>query len=304
MDIYKKSIVADLLDFEANENPLWEKKGSIKTMLKEIVEFQKRLKTIEVKSNLICEANKKLLLRFIFTTNKAEDHGFKTLGLVEDCLNVKAAIDRSKLKQNLSIEEIETLNLHLAFQYLNEIKEDVELRGFLESSILKDVHKLILKDVPLPPALTKPGTFSKKKRVTKFGGEKYEYPQPDDMEEAVARLLDRYNSLITSVKNESDEIKKVYDLFKICSVLLFELTDLHPFCDGNGRLCRLLANYCLSLQAPFAIPIYIGENSNELYIQTLIETRKSDERHPKSLLTMIIESCWITWKEYFKNLKF
>ena len=60
------------------------------------------------------------------------------------------------------------------------------------------------------------------------------------------QLLDKFNSLCEDSQNESDEEKEVYKLFKTCSWFVFEMLDLHPFGDGNGRLCQLLCGYVLS----------------------------------------------------------
>ena len=68
------------------------------------------------------------------------------------------------------------------------------------------------------------------------------------MQEAVCTLLDRFNSLITQSINETDEADRLLSIFKSVAWLVFELLDLHPFSDGNGRLCRLLCSYSMFSQ--------------------------------------------------------
>ena len=91
------------------------------------------------------------------------------------------------------------------------------------------------------------------------------------MQEAVCTLLDRFNSLITQSINETDESDRLLSIFKSAAWLVFEFLDLHPFSDGNRRLCRLLCSYVLSTYAPFPSPIY---NSNK-YMRAFIGARKS-----------------------------
>ncbi|PFX15646.1 Fido domain-containing protein [Stylophora pistillata] len=150
--------------------------------------------------------------------------------------------------------------------------------------------------------------MSNKARVTEFKGEIYHYANPDDMESAVINLLDKYNFLYDSCFKEKggrDEDIDVYSLFKTCSWILFELLDLHPFSDGNGRLCRILCSYSLSELNPFPTPIYnVWRNSCKGdYIEALVEARMSPDRHPSALTTMIIECSYYGWEKFFKALQ-
>ena len=147
--------------------------------------------------------------------------------------------------------------------------------------------------------------MSEWRRSTEFDGEIYEYPIPDDMEKTVSTLLDQYNSLLVSVKSEEDEVTKMEKLFKVTAWVTFELLDLHPFSDGNGRLCRLFASYTLSTFTPFPTPIYNvwTDSAKDDYKRALVEARKSKSRHPASLTTMIIECNWKGWESFMKQVK-
>ena len=43
------------------------------------------------------------------------------------------------------------------------------------------------------------------------------------------------------------------DVIHLASWALFTFVDIHPFNNGNGRLCRLVANHIMSLVAPFPV---------------------------------------------------
>ena len=77
-------------------------------------------------------------------------------------------------------------------------------------------------------------------------------------------------------------------IFKSAAWLVFELLDLHPFSDGNGRLCRLLCSYVLSTCTPFPSPI-LGK-----YVHALIAARKFGCLH--ELTNVIIESNLTSWR--------
>ena len=190
----------------------------------------------------------------------------------------------------------------------NKSEERTSDYGLLEVGLLKETHRLILQNIPQPVGLTKPGEMSNTPRVTKFKGEIYHYANPDDMESTVINLLDKYNFLYDSCIKEKGGLNEdinVYSLLKTCSWFLFELLDLHPFSDGNGRLCRILSSYCLSKLNPFPTPIYnVWTNlCKEDYIEALVEARKSPDRQPCALTTMIIECSYYGWEKFFMALE-
>ena len=304
------STVASSIDFEPEESPKWWEKDTqvltIKEMIKQITQYQIRWKN--QKDSIPNEVDRYFLRQFLYHINIEEGHGCNTMEGVESCLNMGVTSQR-----HLSEKERETVNLLEAHYYLlsevRKVKDSAEvkkLHGLLEINLIKDVHKLILKDIELPKNSTKPGEFSKNVRFTSFGGETYFYASPEDLERKVQTLLDRYNDLITyCVKEEENLEDQIYKMFKTCSWLLFELLDLHPFSDGNGRLCRLLCSYALSSMTPFPTPIYNvwSESKKDDYIEALVDARKSKNRQPTSLTTMIIECNYHGWKRFFEYLE-
>lgn len=300
-----RSTVADLIEFGLLENPSWRTEissaPSPRQMIKEIVGFRREWDCVKhnYDNGFVDEVKRRLEAKFFYHCNIGEDHGLRTVGKIEEFLtsNKQTAI----LDSNLSLEEQETVNLRDAYSYLNSEceAEDTECRGLLEESMLRKVNKIVLRNITRPKCLTEPGIYSDRARIAHFNGEIYYYQQPDDMTEAVCLLLDRFNSLFTESMSKTDEEEKLEGIFKSVAWLVFELLDLHPFSDGNGRLCRLLCSYILSTYAPFPSPIYnmYSESSKMDFEQTLVETRKSPSRQPQGLATMIIESNWAMWKK-------
>ena len=308
--------VASLIDFEAEESPPWRETTSepvsVKEMVQAITEYQVRWRNL--KGTISEEIREKVDLcflgKFLYHINIEEGHGCNTMDGVESCLKIGNGITS---RRDLSEKERETVNLLEAYdRLLDEVKivedsdEENKLHGLLEINLVKEIHKCILKDIKFSKYLTKPGEFSKQKRATCFRGEVYEYAKPEDLEPKVQTLIDRYNDLITyCVKEQEDPEDQIYKMFKTCSFLLFELLDLHPFGDGNGRLCRLLCSYALSSVTPFPTPIYNvwSKSKKDDYVQALVDARKSKNRHPTSLTTMIIECNYHGWENFFDELE-
>ena len=140
------------------------------------------------------------------------------------------------------------------------------LHGLLEESMLREANRIIPRNIPRDKRYTKARTYCNNARITEFQGELYHYQQSNDMQEAVCILLDRFNSLFTQSIDTNPENNKLLSIFKCVAWLVFELLDLHPFSDGNGRLCRLLSSYVLSTCTPFPIhlfTIYIPTTSSK-----------------------------------------
>ena len=309
--------VASLINFEAEEAPPWrENTGkpvySVKEMIQAITEYQDKWRNMKgtIREETLKKVDRCFMRKFLYHINIEEGHGCNTMEGVESCLEMGSGIISPR---DLSEKERETVNLLRAYSYLlDEVKkvedgdEENKLHGLLEINLVKEIHKFILEGIALPKNLTKPGEFSEKERATCFRGEVYEYAKPEDLELKVQTLLDRYNDLITyCVKEEEDPEDQTYKMFKTCTFLLFELLDLHPFGDGNGRLCRLLCSYALSSVTPFPTPIYNvwSESKKDDYVQALVDARKCTNRHPTSLTTMIIECNYHGWKKFFEELE-
>ena len=288
--------VKDLISFDALENPPWHRTRStsqrvltVKEMITEIAEYRNRweqaTKEHVYNEGVVKKVREQSVVNFIFHVNKEEEHGLCTRSETKHFLRSCSSESRRNSTRLFSLKEQETLNLRNAYENLVDKIEREERTcdyGLLEASLLQETHRLILQDVPLPKGFTKPGTMSNKPRVTEFRGEIYHYAHPEDMESAVVNLLDKYNFLFDScTKDGLKSFEGLYNFFKTCAWILMELLDLHPFSDGNGRLCRILCSYSLSKLNPFPTPIYNvwTDSSKDDYIEALVQARTSPGKH-------------------------
>ena len=306
-DENRKRRLSQYLPFEATETPKWGKKEdvSVQEMIEKILSHLREWEEIKGRydEELIDKVQKQFLIEFISHVNMEEEKGFSTFGETDEFLTNFYAQNGS-LQRPLSIKEQETLNLRNAYEHLlAKIKKEERSGdyGLVEASLLKETHGMLMKGIEIPKDKTKPGIFSKLPRKTEYKGEEYEYQNPEDMESAVCKLLDQCNDKFDyCIKDGLKDSYDLYSLFKTCAWLLFELLDLHPFSDGNGRLCRILCSYMLSKFTPFPTPVYnVWTNScKDDYMDALVAARKSKERHPCALTTMIIESSYQGWKKF------
>ncbi|XP_067044394.1 uncharacterized protein [Acropora muricata] len=319
-------------------------KKPVKEMISDIMTFDKRWEEEEnnYDQKMVKEVKDKFFPEFITHVNKEEEQGVSTIEGNHQCPSTRACLDafsfyprtrnygRDPFNQNSNRSDREKrttskvldrnfrkfwlngsrpINLEKAYKYLRRKVNDEEMGrdyGLLEVSLLQDTHRIILKDLPLPTkGSSKPGKLSSARKITEFKGEFYEYQFPEDMTNAVNKLLDKYNFLFDKcTQNGLNAYEDYYNLFRLCAWLLFELLDLHPFSDGNGRLCRILGSYLLSFFTPFPTPIYnVWTQSNkDDYKQALVDARKSKTRHPCALASMIIECSYHGWKNFIGEL--
>ena len=307
-----RSNVADLIKYKPIDFPKWrpdseaEKQKSVGEMLKDIEVFQTKWQQIEhIVGKAVDGVIRQMELRFYFHVNLEEEHG---LGTCEETEAVLLRMFR-RMDDKFSREEQEVVNVYHAYQHLKELLQDKENISLLAEGVLLETHRKVLQSVDLN-GRTPAGVYSDKMRCAEYKGEKYVYQGMLGLttQQAVQCILDRYNSLIQATKEQWNEngnrLKCIEDVFKCSAYLLFELLDVHPFSDGNGRLCRLLASYSLAVMTPFPTPIYNvwSDTTKEDYIDALIETRKSKKRQPCHLVSMMVECNWHGWKEFFHKL--
>ena len=240
-----RSTVADVIEYDP------ENKTHALGMIEKILEIKRRIPP---------QVKRKMDVNFYFYCNVGEGHGLQSKEEMEKLLTQPICcnlIEKLLMRPSyccLSIEEQEMLNVKDAYSYL--MSHSDENHGLLEESMLREANRIILRNTPRDKRYTKAGMYCNNARITQFQGELYHYQQPNDMQEAVCILLDRFNSLFTQSIDTSPESNKLLSIFKCVAWLVFELLDLHPFSDRNGRSCRLLSSYVLSTCTPFPTPIY------------------------------------------------
>lgn len=311
-----KSTVSDLINYDFLDPPSWtnQEEGvpSAEEMIDQIIDFQMSWNTLEIKIEAQCL--KEIQERF----------REKYCDINTDPLKDESEPEREKKEQ-------ESRNLRMLLEsFANIVEEEKRQRrddiegedqlncGLIEKSMVENAHKIAVAGIKIKDGCTKPGTFSEQRRITTFKGELHEYPRPDDMGKEVDLVLDRFNSLFFGSTRKTDKREELKGIIKSLAWLLFEMLDLHPFGNGNGRLFRSFCYYVLSSRGHtmFPCPIYhvCDERENndhsacrkpckDCYEQVIVDARKSDTRHPRELATMLVESCWRTWGEFMEEIQ-
>ena len=125
----------------------------------------------------------------------------------------------------------------------------------------------------------------------------------DTLQELYAKqqeFLDVFDAMYSS-----DDLKvchklgnALHVLARIAAYALFEFVCLHPFCDGNGRMCRLIASAIMSAIVPFPMGLACeqmpGGKTHNVYVNAIVDCRQREEQEqqPVELATLIVEGAY------------
>ena len=292
-----KGVYETLKDLNISDNPPWrnntdEKAPTTSQMLQSIASDSNSYNT---QSPHYKKKLEELKSKFILNSNLGENEGTLTME------STKIALEKIN-DQNVNSKEQVSINLLRAMNHLIERNSGKD-KGLLEvEECIQDTHKILMKNL-LP--LDKCGRFSTERRIA--SDDDHEFPKFDTEEDAfkeVQTIVDDYNSTIDYIKNSDLEgSERCLMYFKSAAWILFKFVDLHPFSDGNGRMCRLLASRCLYLIFPFPCPIYniYAPTKRYDYLSAIKTARAKDGKDVGDLVALLIESGWHTSK-YFHEL--
>lgn len=160
-----------------------------------------------------------------------------------------------EVSRNVSVREVfEAKNLAQVFEY---IKKKINGNSADRELILL-LHKMLISNIDEGIA----GRFRKQYEYVRVGT--YIAPAPEHIEAMIISVLSEYSG------NNS-----AYFLEKISKFHL-DFEHIHPFCDGNGRIGRVLINYQL-IQLGFP-PIIIRDKGKASYYKSFEEYRNSDKK--------------------------
>ena len=108
--------------------------------------------------------------------------------------------------------------------------------------------------------------------------------------------MDKLNTILSDVLENLDKYT-ISEFIAIVAMIHYELTILHPFDDGNGRIIRALTNWLLRLKG--LCPIFIDSDNRDDYLNALHKI--DNENNTELLQIIIIKSMIRTMAELHKS---
>jgi hypothetical protein len=241
--------------------------------------------------NYLSEFNT-ILLQFqeIFPRKKWSDEF--TSSLINDYSFFSARVEDSKLQYGdtirfLNNETVRGINLHSLMGVSDHqiVLKDVlkSIQNFqLNDETIKSIHFSLMNNPLAWESEFKPDLVGNYRNIPTIGSrepffENKEYAPHYNLNIIMSSYIDIFNSRFNDIDNENEE---KHILTRIAYFHNRFLNEIHPFADGNGRVCRIIIGALLMKHdLPPIFPEIINQEQQVEYISTIVkcEQNNSDE---------------------------
>ena len=245
------------------------------------------VKSAELKQ-LMKAFRKQQTINMIWVSNKLED----TLPIGVSQTESLDAL--SKVYDGASVHSLKTAQ-HQLKHHLEAFLLLCQLDAFqpLSEDLIKSTHEHMMKGL-LNDDDSEPITAGSYRQIPVHAGS-HVYPDFSCIPKEMARIVSQYEEKFQD---------KRHDPFQLASWLLFEVVSLHPFEDGNGRLCRLL--WCYSLMRdglPFPLTASSGHSSSQKHFVQCIQRDRRQFQSQSALTMLTVVSVKSAWKNFYSNIQ-
>jgi Fic family protein len=129
----------------------------------------------------------------------------------------------------------------------------------MDENKFKDLHEILMKNIDI-------GGLYRSVNITVKGSE---YAPP-----SYEKIRDRMRQYFETLANPIDD----NNVIETIAYSHLQLSKIHPFVDGNGKLSRIILNYYLMKSGFF--PIVIELNDKDKYFHTIEEFKTSKNMKP------------------------
>ncbi|KAL7629134.1 hypothetical protein AAE478_000653 [Parahypoxylon ruwenzoriense] len=213
----------------------------------------------EDQTNLLNEEVHEVMIRAIFGSNMIEHAGLGYDITILLCKKVFAGEDadlKNMPSQYVLRGRNEIIQHAKAFQFI--IHAFVTKKQDLTEDLIKETHRILTKEYG--------GTY----RTIAVGAGSTNFTVPKFVPAKMREMCDDLKKELAAAQ-ESNTV----DPFSIGAKYSLQFVQIHPFQDGNGRLCRMILNAVLCRYAGIIVPI--GEHAEEREEYMGIKKRASQE---------------------------
>lgn len=295
-----------ILDFTIPEQPLWRKEHKpTSEKLNDIIRWQKQYDALTEEDKQICEKRfaRDMAIKYVHESNVGESVGTQTYEDTKEI--IECLMTKKNVQKKWTTEEKETINTEEALRHMHELhtQSKMDRTGMLTVQQICDIHKILLSGLRTLQGNDEGNLRQDVVYTYRPNGAIHYYPEPQQIEAMIYGAIDEHNIHMEYMPPVTSMDTRIPYIIKSAAWLLARFVTIHPFRNGNGRLCRLLANYVLSLVTPFPVHVYQTANVERLvYLNAIIQCQ-DDDSDPLDLAALLVDSIWIGWNSLFKSLE-
>jgi hypothetical protein len=127
------------------------------------------------------------------------------------------------------------------------------------------------------------------------------YPHHGTVTSTTLGLVQIVSRLATELNSDCyDESEKLLYTFALAAFVQYHFVDIHPFVDGNGRMCRFLSKYLLDVCCLLPFPMF---TDCDPYLVVLVSGRKewSLTDAPLALTRLLLDSTATFYRNTIKT---
>ncbi len=175
-----------------------------------------------------------------------------------------------------------------ALRYLAEQQQ-------LTATSLKEAHKILVHGAQEGGAPTLAGAY---RQTPAHSGTRFEYPAPRFIEAMVEEVLSSFHSNLERARAGN------LDTNTMAAKLFYDMVTLHPFENGNGRLCRLLVSYALRAAGePFLLCMSNGQGRSQQHYHQVLRWADQHNGNTTRLAAYILKCHHFVWQSFSRSLE-
>jgi len=237
----------------------------------------------------------------VFFSNRIEGSG---LPQSDTYLLLTQVLDRTPVPfdVNTTRERQEVIQHGEAYQYLCVDK----VRSALTEDIIQETHRLLMRNMTFERDQSTYVTAGRYRTSPVYAGT-HPFLPVVAIRDAMRDLCHRFrvNSEMGKLDENDDFEHNRQDPYSLAAQLCHDFVCIHPFEDGNGRMCRLLLNYALlhyGLPFPVALGYTVHKKAKSKYLRALRQDEKRGG-HAKQMTMIVLSAVSRAWSRFEENYR-
>ncbi|KAL9650210.1 hypothetical protein ABK040_014866 [Willaertia magna] len=240
------------------------------------------------KEQLLPQMSTISVVRWIFYSNKIEEAGMES---EEETLSVV-------IKGKMHVTEKNEKEVIQMYELLVNTYKPENLNGEL-SNLSFDTNSLLKWNKTMLLGILSESEMGIRKsgvETLNLDGTTHYYPNHKIVPDALLNLCTITHRLMKAIPVlYTEPANRVLYTFALAAFVQFHFVDIHPFYDGNGRMCRFLSKRVLDYCCPVPFPMFKDKGR---YFEALVKGRTVDASvAPMDLLFLLLESAVDHYRE-------